>query len=156
MAHLMQARRPEIQTEILSRSDQPTMKATLIEAAVRMEHVLRLREKGPRDDRRIQSIARRVGTTIAASRANPVRSHDVSRNCPDHTPGIRLSSARAFSGINQVPLPSRPRHDNQGNQPTPCDKSKDACNHCGKLRHWEKDCYSKQNGKPPAGKARAQ
>jgi hypothetical protein len=56
VAHLMQTRRPEIQTEIISRSDQPTTRATLIEAAVRTEHVLRLRKKGPRNDRRIQPL----------------------------------------------------------------------------------------------------
>jgi hypothetical protein len=156
VAHLMQALRPEIQTEILSRSDQPTTRAALIEAAVRTEHVLRLRERGPRDERRIQPIARRVETTVATYRANPVRPHDVGRSRTDHTPGMRPPPARVFSGVNQVPLPSRPRNDNRGNQATPRDKSKDACNHCGKLGHWEKDCYSKQNGKPPAGKARAQ
>ena len=156
VAHLMQALRPEIQTEILSRSDQPTTRAALIEAAVRTVHVLRVREKGPRDDRRIQPVARRVETTVSTYRANPVRFHDAGRNRPDHAPGMRPTSARTFSGVNQLPLPSRPRNDNRGNQAAPRDKSKDACNHCGKLGHWEKDCYSKQNGKPPAGKAQAQ
>ena len=151
VAHLIQALRQDVKTEVLSRNEKLTTRNNLIEAAMRAEHVLRLRERGQREERRPTPIIQRTETTSATYRTTPGRFSSSARGGT-----ARTTNTRTFSGVNQVPLTMRPRHNAAAGPATPRDKSKDACNYCGKLGHWERDCLSKQNGKPPAGKARAQ
>ena len=151
VAHLIQALRQDVKTEVLSRNEKLTTRNNLIEAAMRAEHVLRLRERGQREERRPTPLIQRTETTSATYRTTPGRFANNNRGG-----SARTASARTFSGVNQVPLAMRPRNNAPAGPSTFRDKSKDSCNHCGKLGHWERDCLSKQNGKPPAGKARAQ
>ena len=145
--HFLQALRRDIQSEILAHGKVPETYEVLLESAQRAEHAIRLREPAPRDNR-FTPYPRPVAATAVTPRPDSRQPHRNLSWRPATTPGL--------TGGNQIPLPTRPRNDNKPKPTTPRDKSKDTCNHCGKLGHWEKDCYSKQNGKPPAGKARAQ
>ena len=154
VTHLKQALRDEIVLEILAGSDQPITRKQLIEAAQRAEQVHRLRGRAQRDDRipyrgaqpaTGQQSPRFVPTTPRPPVREPARRSWVA-------PESKGRDNQNRSQVNRMPVNNRLQQGNDS-APTTRDKSKDSCRHCGKLGHWEKDCWQKNGGRPGQAKA---
>ena len=145
--HMKQALRSDLAVEVLANPIQATTRQGLIGDAQRAEQVCGMRNRAHKEERlpfrsgpsdpsaRIQR-ANNAGTPTQRSEAQPRRWN------------VGNSPSRPPQSANHTPI--TPRMPALG---TPAatgarDKSKDTCKHCGKLGHWEKDCWKKNGGKP--------
>ena len=153
MEHLRQAFHGDIRHIILAQSDQPTTRAALIDSAQRAEHVLRWRAGPPPADRSTPRSTLSDSARSHEARPSPRRVSYRGGPPPERQWNARAPAPRNAPGANFTPVTNPTR---QGPATAPRDKSGDTCTYCGRKGHWEQDCYQKRDGKPPAGKGKAQ
>ena len=149
VAHLAQALRLDISVEIMTQGTEPTEYNDLVAAAERAEQIVRIRSGALREDRQPQQSAH-IEPNAKPYRAANSTSRLEGRFRPTRTWTAPSTQAR-LSTTNRTPINPRPVVSPKTAY-TPRDKSKDSCRSCGKLGHWEKDCWKKNGGKPQ-GKA---
>ena len=149
VAHLAQALRLDISVEIMAQASQPTEYNDLVAAAERAEQIVRIRTGALREDRQPPRSAQAELNSRPHRPAHPVHRPE-GRFRPTRTWTAPQSQSR-LSVTNRTPINPRPIPPTTTAY-TPRDKSKDSCRSCGKLGHWEKDCWKKNGGKPQ-GKA---
>lgn len=152
IAHLKQALRSDIAVEILASPEQPTTRNALVDAAQRAEQVNRLRDRAHKEER----LPYRSGPSDSSARPQrpaSLASRPQGRETIHRSWTAGSTQTRPPPPANQTPLNPRPRAPYNPTAGPPRDKSKDTCRHCGKLGHWEKDCWKKNGGKPGQAKA---
>ena len=152
VTHLKQALRSDIAVEVLAAPQQPVTRQDLIEAAQRAEQVRGMRERASREERlpfrsgpsdQTARPPRYQGATLSGPRAELTPRRWPAGNPPP----------RATPSVNHTPVVPRATNPNAQAAGSTRDKSKDTCRHCGKLGHWEKDCWKKNGGRPGPAKA---
>jgi hypothetical protein len=152
VTHLKQALRSDIAVEVLTSPNQPTTRQALIEAAQRAEQIKGMRERANREER----LPFRSGPSDPTARPRHSTSSPITAPRPEQAPRRWVAGnpqVRPPSSVNYTPVTPRTTNPNTPGASGARDKSKDTCRHCGKLGHWEKDCWKKNGGKPGPAKA---
>ena len=150
VVHLKQALRSDLAVEVLANPIQATTRQGLIADAQRAEQVCGMRSRASREERlpfRGDSAARAARTTgVSGStpRAEQTPRRWTVNNAPSRPPP---------PSANHMPITPRTTAPGTATAGGARDKSRDACKYCGKLGHWEKDCWKKNGGKPDPAKA---
>ena len=148
--HLKQALRSDLAVEVLASPIQASTRQGLIGDAQRAEQVCGMRNRASREERlpfRGDSAtrpARTAGATSSANKTEQTQRRWNASGTPSRPPPI---------SANHTPITPRTTAPGTTAAGGARDKSRDTCKYCGKIGHWEKECWKKNGGKPDPAKA---